>query len=77
MDRASSIEHPASACRVEAILSAVSDLLIHPLARWDGLHLVLDLVRVERHINQYLMGNDRLDDVRDVLIGAMLVIAAY
>jgi len=41
----------------------MSDRVPNPLARWDGLHLVLDLVRVERHINGYLMGNERLDDV--------------
>ena len=46
-----------------AILSTVIDPLLHPLARWDGLHLVLDLLRVERHINEYLMSNDMLDDV--------------
>ncbi len=48
---------------VGAILSAVTDSVLHPLARWDGLHLVLDLLRVERHINEYLRGNDMLDDV--------------
>ena len=42
----------------------MTDSTLHPLARWDGLHLVLDLVRVERHLNEYLMRNETLDDLR-------------
>ena len=39
-----------------------------PLARWDGLHLVLDLEHLERLINRAIAGNDRIRDLR--LLGA-------
>jgi hypothetical protein len=40
------------------------DPLSPPLARWDGLHLVLDLQRVERHLNHLLAGADSIGDLR-------------
>jgi hypothetical protein len=39
-------------------------LLSPPLARWDGLHLVVDLELVERHLNRALAGSDRIRDLR-------------
>ena len=42
----------------------VSDFLSPPLARWDGLHLVLDLALVERHLNALLASNEQLRDLR-------------
>jgi len=42
----------------------VSNFFSPPLARWDGLHLVLDLALVERHLNQLLANNERLRDLR-------------
>jgi len=46
------------------ILGRVIDsLLPSPLARWDGLHLTLDLVRVERHLNEWLSSSDRIGDI--------------
>lgn len=41
-----------------------SEFLSPPLARWDGLHLVLDLQRVERHLNRLLAGADAVRDLR-------------
>ncbi len=38
-------------------------LPLSPLARWDGLHLVVDLEFTERHLNRALAGSDRLRDV--------------
>ncbi len=35
-----------------------------PLARWDGLHLVVDLELAERHINRLMAGNERIRDLR-------------
>lgn len=35
-----------------------------PLARWDGLHLVVDLELAERHLNRALAGSDRIRDLR-------------
>lgn len=47
------------------ILAAVTDTsLTPPLARWDGLHLVVDLERAQRHINSAMEGNDRIREVR-------------
>ena len=47
------------------ILSPVTDpLLSSPLARWDGLHLVVDLELAERHLNRALSGSDRMRDLR-------------
>jgi len=47
------------------ILAAVTDsFLSPPLARWDGLHLVVDLEHAERHINRAMMGSDRIRDIR-------------
>ncbi len=47
------------------ILAAVTDsILFSPLARWDGLHLVVDLELAERHINRAMAGNDRIRNVR-------------
>jgi hypothetical protein len=34
-----------------------------PLARWDGLHLALDLSRVERHLNELLSAREDLRDL--------------
>jgi len=34
-----------------------------PLARWDGLHLTLDLIRVERHLNDLLSRSDSIGDL--------------
>ena len=34
-----------------------------PLARWDGLHLALDLVRVERLLNEFLSAREELRDL--------------
>ena len=41
----------------------VTDLLSPPLARWDGLHLALDLGLVERHLNEQLSTRDNLRDL--------------
>jgi len=41
----------------------VTDLLSPPLARWDGLHLALDLDRVERHVNELLSARQDLRDL--------------
>ena len=60
--------------RRPAILIAVTIDLLSPLARWDGLHLVLDLPRVERHLNEYLSGNKSIRDLS--LRGAGDAIAA-
>jgi hypothetical protein len=50
---------------VRSILPPVTDpLLPPPLARWDGLHLVVDLELAERHLNRALAGNDRIRDLR-------------
>jgi len=35
-----------------------------PLARWDGLHLVLDLKLVERHLDRLLVGVDLVRGLR-------------
>lgn len=45
-----------------------------PLARWDGLHLVLDLQLVERHLDDLLSAGGRIRDLR--LQGAGDAIAA-
>ena len=42
----------------------MTDFCYPPLARWDGLHLVLDLTLVERHLNELLRGNEKLQDLR-------------
>ena len=48
-----------------SILTPVTDSLLSlPLARWDGLHLVVDLERAERHLNRALAGSDRMRDLR-------------
>jgi hypothetical protein len=41
-----------------------TDLHSSPLARWDGLHLVLDLSRVEHHLNRLLGAADAMRDLR-------------
>ena len=41
----------------------VDDLLSPPLARWDGLHLALDLDRVERHVDELLSAREDLRDL--------------
>jgi hypothetical protein len=41
----------------------VNDLLAPPLARWDGLHLALDLRHVGRHLNDLLAQRDDLRDL--------------
>ncbi len=41
----------------------IDSLLPLPLARWDGLHLTLDLVRVERHLNEWLSSSDTIGDL--------------
>ena len=41
----------------------MTDFLSPPLARWDGLHLVLDLDHVERHVNEFIAALDELRDL--------------
>ena len=41
----------------------MDDLLSPPLARWDGLHLALDLDRVERLLNEFLSTREELRDL--------------
>ena len=41
----------------------MTDSLSPPLARWDGLHLVLDLDHVERHLNESIAARDELRDL--------------
>jgi hypothetical protein len=41
----------------------VADLLSPPLARWDGLHLALDLDRMERLLNEFLSKREGLRDL--------------
>jgi len=41
----------------------VTDILSPPLARWDGLHLALDLDRVEQHLNVLLSAREDLRDL--------------
>lgn len=38
----------------------MTDLLSPPLARWDGLHLALNLDRVERHLNRLISARQDL-----------------
>jgi len=46
------------------------------LARWDGLHLVLDLVLVEEHLVRWLAGVDRIDDLALAGAGDALDVSA-
>jgi len=46
------------------ILTVVGDFLSPPLARWDGLHLALDLDHVEQLANEFLSSRDELGDLR-------------
>jgi hypothetical protein len=39
------------------------DSLAPPLVRWDGLHLVLSLDRLERHLNRLLEASEMLRDL--------------
>jgi len=49
---------------VSPILGRVIDSpLSPPLARWDGLHLVLDLGLVERHLNELISAREDLRDL--------------
>jgi hypothetical protein len=41
----------------------VDDLFSPPLARWDGLHLVLDLELVERHLNDVFRSSAAIRDL--------------
>lgn len=41
----------------------MENLLSPPFARWDGLHLALDLQLVERHLNGILSSRDALRDL--------------
>ena len=41
----------------------MTDILSPPLARWDGLHLALDLDRVKRHVNELLSAREDLRDL--------------
>jgi hypothetical protein len=41
----------------------VNDLLTPPLARWDGLHLAIDLDHVERLANEFLSSRQGLRDL--------------
>jgi len=41
----------------------VTEIFVPQLARWDGLHLVLDLPLVERHLNDVLANSERLGDL--------------
>jgi hypothetical protein len=45
------------------ILTFVDDFLSPPLARWDGLHLALDLGLVERQVNDLLSAREDLRDL--------------
>jgi hypothetical protein len=45
------------------ILAFVHDLLSPPLARWDGLHLALDLRLIERHLNLLISARGDLRDL--------------
>lgn len=69
---ASIIQHPASSIeyliRVSgpslAYTCSVIDLLTPPLARWDGLHLAVDLEHLQRLANEFLSSRDELRDLR-------------
>jgi hypothetical protein len=54
------------------ILTFVDDYLSPPLARWDGLHLALDLATVERQVNEYLEARDDLRELSLVGVGDAL-----
>jgi hypothetical protein len=45
------------------ILTFVHGLLSPPLARWDGLHLAIDLDRLERLANEFLSSRDELREL--------------
>ncbi len=46
------------------------------LARWDGLHLVLDLVLVEEHLGRWLAGVDRIDGLALAAAGDAVEVSA-
>ena len=41
----------------------MADFLSPPLARWDGLHLALDLDRVEKLLNEFLSTREEIRDL--------------
>lgn len=50
---------------VRSILALVTDALLSPpLARWDGLHLVVDLELAARHLNRALAGSRQIRDLK-------------
>ena len=49
--------------RRSPILTIVDDFLSPPLARWDGLHLALDLDQMERLLNEFLATREELRDL--------------
>ena len=53
-----------------------STLTPRTLARWDGLHLVLDLVLVEEHLVRWLAGVDRIDGLALAAAGDALDVSA-
>jgi hypothetical protein len=46
------------------------------LARWDGLHLVLDLVLVEEHLARWLAGVERIDGLALAAAGDAVEVSA-
>jgi hypothetical protein len=50
----------------------VNDFLSPPLARWDGLHLTLDLATVARQVNERLSTRDDLRDLSLAGVGDAL-----
>jgi hypothetical protein len=53
-----------------------STLAPRTLARWDGLHLVLDLVLVEEHLVRWLSGVERIDGIALSAAGDALDVSA-
>jgi hypothetical protein len=45
------------------ILTIVDEMLSPPFARWDGLHLAIDLDHAERLANEFLSSRDELRDL--------------
>ena len=75
----SNIQHPTFNIHtyggdVSPILTIVNSLLSPPLARWDGLHLALDLDHLERYLEGLLSTREELRDL--TLTGAGDALAA-
>ena len=64
--------------RIEALYYAAMSTTLTPrtLARWDGLHLVLDLVLVEEHLVRLTAGVEKLDGLALAGAGDALDISA-